>query len=105
MILGDIMIVITLLIISFYCINMNSENQWEAQEGFIPFNSHRYFDMIGFSFFMFEGIGTVMPIMNAADEKVHQKFPRLVMLALATLCTIYILFSMLCYYTFGAALD
>ena len=61
--------------------------------------------MIGFSFFMFEGIGAVMPVMNACSPKVHQKFPYILGAALTTLCAIYIIFSEICYYTFGNALN
>ena len=59
--------------------------------------------MVGFAFFMFEGIGCLMPVMRETKEP--QKFPYLVVAALATLCTIYILFSFLCYYTWGSNLD
>jgi amino acid permease len=64
-----------------------------------------YWDMIGFSFFMFEGIGSVMPIMNASNSEAKARFPCLIGFALATLCTIYILFSELCYYNFGDGLN
>jgi len=57
--------------------------------------------MIGFSFFMFEGIGTVMPIMHASNQESRNKFPTLIFAALGTLVTLYILFSSICYYTFG----
>jgi amino acid permease len=70
----------------------------------VPIES-TYFDMIGFSFFMFEGIGCVMPVMNACTPEVHKKFPTILAAALATLCTTYILFSELCYYTFGRDLN
>lgn len=61
--------------------------------------------MIGFSFFMFEGIGSVMPVMNACNQEAKNNFPYLIAGALITLCTMYILFSELCYYTFGNHLD
>ena len=61
--------------------------------------------MIGFSFFMFEGIGSVMPVMNACDDQAKENFPYLLAGALGTLCSIYILFSELCYFTFGNNLN
>ena len=57
--------------------------------------------MIGFSFFMFEGIGCVMPVMNACDKRAQNNFPFLLAAALGTLCTMHILFSEICYYNFG----
>jgi len=57
--------------------------------------------MIGFSFFMFEGIGCVMPVMNACDTRAQKNFPCLLAAALGTLCTLYIVFSEICYYNFG----
>ena len=57
--------------------------------------------MIGFSFFMFEGIGCVMPVMNACDSKTKDNFPFLIGAALGSLCTMYILFSQICYFCFG----
>jgi amino acid permease len=61
--------------------------------------------MIGFSFFMFEGIGTVMPVMNACDKTAKKRFPWLIIAALGSLCTLYILFSELCYLTYGDGLQ
>ena len=54
---------------------------------------------------MFEGIGAVMPVMNACNDNARQKFPYILAGALATLCTTYILFSQLCYFTWGSNLD
>lgn len=34
---------------------------WEA------FNSHEYIIMVGLSFFQYEGIGTLLPVIEAAD--------------------------------------
>ena len=48
---------------------------------------------------MFEGIPTILPIMEASDAK--DQFPIIVSLALATLCFINIGFSELCYYAYG----
>jgi amino acid permease len=54
---------------------------------------------------MFEGIGTVMPIMNASNDAARKKFPKLIFAALATLILIYVTFSSLCYFTFGNNLN
>jgi len=55
--------------------------------------------MVGLSFYMFEGIPTVLPIMEASDAK--DSFSLIIALALATLCAINIIFSELCYYALG----
>lgn len=48
---------------------------------------------------MFEGIPTILPIMEASDAK--QQFPLIIALALGTLCVINIGFSELTYYAYG----
>lgn len=58
--------------------------------------------MLGFAFFMFEGIGCMMPILNATENK--NEFIPLTVLALITLCITYIVFSEICYYAWGADL-
>jgi amino acid permease len=68
-IFGVAMILVTIITIAGFCIHILAERDWTAPEGHYALNSNRYWDMIGFSFFMFEGIGCVMPVMNACDEK------------------------------------
>jgi len=59
--------------------------------------------MVGFAFFMFEGIGCLMPVMK--ETKVPEKFSMITVAALTTLCTSYIIFSSLCYYAWGTNLN
>lgn len=59
--------------------------------------------MVGFAFFMFEGIGCLMPVLK--ETAVPEIAPKLVVAALMTLCSIYILFAFLCYYAWGEDLD
>ena len=88
------MIFVTITAISIYCLGELSSRDWSAPDpGYVPLNHRRYWDMIGFSFFMFEGIGCVMPVMNACDQRAREKFPYLLVGALTTLCTTYVLFS------------
>jgi hypothetical protein len=77
------------------------ENGGEPGPGYSPVTSD-YFLMIGFAFFMFEGIGSLLPIMR--ETAVPDLFPYLAAGALGTLATIYIAFSSLCYYTWGTDL-
>lgn len=105
MMFGVGMIFITVVTISGFCFHDISERDWAPPKSTVVAVETTYFDMIGFSFFMFEGIGCVMPVMNACKPEVHEKFPQVLAAALFTLCSTYILFSELCYFTFGRDLD
>ena len=62
------MIFITIIVISIYClVDISQRSDIRPPSGYYPINHDSYWNMIGFSFFMFEGIGTVMPVMNACD--------------------------------------
>lgn len=104
-IFGVMMIAITIIAISGFCISDIVERNFEQPKIYYAVNPDRYWDMIGFSFFMFEGIGSVMPVMNACNEKAKEDFPFMIAAALSTLCTIYILFSEICYFNFGDGLS
>ena len=67
-IFGVMMIVLALFTISIYCFDILSKRDYiRPPDGYFAINNDRYWDMIGFSFFMFEGIGSVMPVMNACN--------------------------------------
>ena len=55
--------------------------------------------MVGFSCYAYEGIGVVMPIMQATS--VPEKFGTLLFAALGTLTVVYIAFAEICYTTLG----
>ena len=57
---------------------------------------------IGFAFFMFEGIGCLLPIMRETEKP--EQIPILTLASLMTLCCIHIGFSSHCYYAWGADL-
>lgn len=59
--------------------------------------------MVGFAFFMFEGIGCLLPVQKEASNP--EKFSTLTIMALSFLCVIFVLFSFLCYYAWGSDLD
>ena len=61
-------IIFTAIVISSYSIKGLIE-EGPKNNGFQPVNSGKMFDMIGFSFYAFEGIGTVMPIMKEMENK------------------------------------
>jgi amino acid permease len=106
---GFAMIIVTIITISAFCISMNlsqgpiRQEQILEERGYVPVNYDSYFSTIGFFFFLFEGIGGLMPIMSATKER--EVFPYLLCGALTFLCTMYILFGELCYYTFGGGLN
>jgi len=58
--------------------------------------------MVGFAFFMFEGIGGLLPLMRETEKP--EQMPIITVVAIVCLCTIYIAFSSLCYYAWGADL-
>ena len=55
--------------------------------------------MLGMSYATYEGIGAVLPIMEASESK--ESFSFLIALALATICLIHITFSEVTYYAYG----
>ena len=59
--------------------------------------------MVGFSFFMFEGIGCLLPVMREVEKP--DLYPIQTIGALIFLCTIYVLFAFTCYYAWGSNLD
>ena len=59
--------------------------------------------MVGFAFFMFEGIGCLLPVIREAENPARGPF--LTVAALITLAIIYCLFAFLCYYAWGDDLD
>ncbi len=62
-------------------------------------NTEKMWDMIGFSFYSFEGIGTLLPIMQEAENP--QNFTKLLKLALFTLGMFFTAFGVLAYKYFG----
>jgi len=71
--------------------------------GFEPIVSGTFWNMIGFAFFMFEGIGCLLPIMKETANT--ERYPKIVLLALCTLCAVYVVFAFICYYGWGDTLD
>ena len=68
-IFGVMMIFLAICTISIYCLDILDERDFiRPPDGYYAINKSRYWDMIGFSFFMFEGIGSVMPVMAACNQ-------------------------------------
>lgn len=68
-------------------------------DGFKAVNTDKMFDMIGFSFYAFEGIGTILPILKESQNPTHM--PRLLTLTFAVLIIYFCAFAMVTYKYFG----
>lgn len=79
--------------------DLTKNRDWEAGEGWEAFNFNGFITMWGMSFYMFEGVGCVLPVMEASTQK--ENFSSLVILALLSLLIMHINFSSLSYYYFG----
>ena len=70
-IFGFCMIIITIMTICGFCVVKNSAQVGDIdldERGIVPFGDHMW-TMVGFSFYMYEGIGGLMPLMAAAKDK------------------------------------
>ena len=67
------------------------------------FNEKSYSVTVGFAIYSFEGIGIVMPIMQACESP--EKFKYILTAAMIALVTFMVLFGELCYFTFGSNLS
>lgn len=68
----------------------------------MPIKYDSYWQMIGFAFFMYEGIGCLLPVMKETEEP--ENVPYLAVAAFATLFVMHVSFSSICYYAWGASL-
>lgn len=102
-ILAVSLMVLSVISISTYALTQTAERGWTNPPGYTALNSTEYWNMIGFAFFIFEGIGCLMPICAVTEEPA--KFPYLVATAIALQAVVFILFSEICYYTWGDGID
>ena len=91
-----------ILVVVFESMLLN-EHDNQAGPGWTSINEDKYYIMICLAFYMFEGIGSVLPVMEASDCK--ENFDVLLVSALATLCSIHIMFSELSYYVYANDLN
>lgn len=102
-IFANAMIILTVGLTAAYCVGIISRHSGSSGPDFVALNKAKYWQMVGFAFFMFEGIGCLMPILK--ETAVPEQFGKLTVQALCFLCTIYIAFCLVCYYAWGASLD
>ena len=100
--LGNLLILLTMISVSVYCISIMLEKQ-SFGPNLIAYNPDGFWIMVGFAIYAYEGIGVVMPIMQASAEP--DKFIRCLVGAIVTLSFLFLLFGLLTYVTFGSTLD
>ena len=91
--------IVTTLVFAFKLI----EEQGGPGPDIEPIVKDSYWNMVGFAFFMFEGIGCLLPVMREAERP--DLYPMQTICALIVLCTTYIMFAFTCYYAWGTTLD
>lgn len=94
-----IVVYLMIITIAVFCSYQINEQGNQPGENWTAFNNHEFITMIGLSFFQYEGIGTLLPVMEASDAK--ESMISLTIASLATLVTSHIIFSELIYYTYG----
>jgi solute carrier family 36 (proton-coupled amino acid transporter) len=98
---GTYIILVVCVIVGTYC-----TFQIEAKgmgPDIIAYKDNSVWSTIGFSIYVYEGIGVLMPIMKASENK--QDFSRMVIYAVVVLSVLYVSFATLCYFTYGDALN
>ena len=99
MLIGNLCILTTLIIVSCIMTNKLVKSNFEVAHDAVPINLKEMWAMVGFSCYTFEGIGVVMPIMDACN--CPEKFPSLLLYAMGTLMIVYSIFGNLVYLTLG----
>ena len=98
---GNLCIITTVIVVIFYL--SYDFNRDGFGPGIIPWNHDKYWSMVGFSCYTYEGIGVVMPIMS--NCACPEKFDKILFYALMTLTFIYIVFADFCYLVLGTNID
>ena len=100
--LGNLLILMTIIVVCVYCGLLLTQNH-SVGPGLKAYNKDGFWLMVGFSIYAYEGIGVVMPIMQASAEP--DKFIKCLIAAICTLTVIFLFFGELTYITFGSDLD
>ena len=96
---SSIVIIFTIGVILYFESLKIQEHDGQPGPGYTPFNQDDFAIMLGISYATYEGIATVLPIMEASDAR--DDFGLYIALALGTLCSIHITFSEIAYYAYG----
>ena len=97
-----LMIFLAVVTTSMFANKVIEKQGGEPGPDFVSINKDSYWIMIGFAFYMYEGIGCLMPIL--AETERPALLPIITIFALAFLCVLYVAFACLCYYAWGSDL-
>jgi hypothetical protein len=95
--IANLLIMLSIVIVSGYSIDMMLAEG--VGPGTIPFNTAHMWGTVGFSIYIFEGIGVLMPIMQACE--CPEIFDKLFMYAATTLIFIFCSLGSLSYIAYG----
>ena len=62
------MIILAVIVTSVFAFGLVQDNAGEPGPDFVPINQESYWGMVGFAFFMFEGIGCLLPVMRETEK-------------------------------------
>jgi len=96
--IGNFVILGTVIVVSYYCISSLVENG--PGPDLQALNRNSWLVTLGFVVYAYEGIGVVMPIMQTCANP--DQFTNILAAAILTLSVIYILFGALGYRTYGS---
>ena len=99
--IGVSLLVWASLVVTFYCFGVLSEER-AISPSIVAIRPEGYLTTLGMAVYSFEGIGVVMPIMHACE--CPEKFTSILTSAMITLVIAIVVFSELCYLTWGNAL-
>lgn len=87
---------------SYFAVEVAQEQDGPGP-GYVALNRDAYWSMVGFAFYMFEGIGCLLPIMRECEKP--ERMPAITLGAIWSLAIIQVAFSSVCYYAWGDTLD
>ena len=96
------MILLGVVSTSVFAIKEVQDNDGETGPDYVSINMDSYWGMVGFAFFMLEGIGCLMPVMRETQNP--EQMPLIAGSALVLLGLVYTSFSSICYYSWGSDL-
>ena len=98
-IFGDIMIIVTVIVICIYAGINVSDKGWDTK-GVVFLNGALWPEPIGFSVYAFEGIGVILPIMEITENK--KDYFKVLVVTCCVIGLIYVGFAEYCVFGFGA---
>jgi len=98
-IFADVMIIITIIVISVYAGIAISDNGGLDTAG-VQFINHKHWsDAIGFSVYAFEGIGVILPIREVTEKK--DDYLKILVLTVTFIGIFYVVFAEFWLFAFG----